>query len=276
MKRFVLALAIAALPAAAIGQGPPGQPNQPQPGAPAVAPDAIKPLPEVKGVVSWKTLGQVELVKVKDRVVPQFSDGVLKLNATEVKLQGFMMPLEMGDKQKHFVLTAMPQTCSFCLPGGPESLVEVGAEDAGQVHLRAGGAERQARGAEGRRERPVLSPDRRGAGLQVALAQCAGFSPDFFSRFPSRARGRPRTPTRSPTWVRRATRISNTTATSSKNAHPCELCAAFTGVGALGTAPPLPAIVLGSTAAPTAQPHHRLIPCEALARFASRAPPLSA
>jgi hypothetical protein len=78
--------------------------------------------------VSWKTLGQVELVKVKDRVVPQFSDGVLKLNATEVKLQGFMMPLEMGDKQKHFVLTAMPQTCAFCLPGGPESLVEVRAK----------------------------------------------------------------------------------------------------------------------------------------------------
>jgi hypothetical protein len=61
----------------------------------------------------------------------------------------------------------------------------------------------------------------------------------------------------------------------SKNAHPCEVCAAFTGVGALGTAPALPAIVLGSTAAPTAQPHHRLIPCEALARFASRAPPVS-
>jgi hypothetical protein len=39
-----------------------------------------------------------------------------------------MMPLEMGDKQKHFVLTAMPQTCAFCLPGGPESLVEVRAK----------------------------------------------------------------------------------------------------------------------------------------------------
>jgi hypothetical protein len=97
----------------------------PPAGAPPVASDAFTPLPDVKGVVSWKTLGQVELVKVKDRVVPQFSDGVLKLNATEVTLQGFMMPLEMGDKQKHFVLTAMPQTCSFCLPGGPESLVEV-------------------------------------------------------------------------------------------------------------------------------------------------------
>lgn len=128
MKRTVLLLvvALAAAPALAFSQGPADKSGHvPPAGAPAVAPDAFKPLPEVKGVVSWKTLGQVELVKVKDRVVPQFSDGVLKLNATEVKLQGFMMPLEMGDKQKHFVLTAMPQTCSFCLPGGPESLVEV-------------------------------------------------------------------------------------------------------------------------------------------------------
>jgi hypothetical protein len=36
-----------------------------------------------------------------------------------------MMPLEMGDKQSHFILSAMPQTCSFCMPGGPEQLVEV-------------------------------------------------------------------------------------------------------------------------------------------------------
>jgi hypothetical protein len=127
MNRFVLALAIAALPAAAIGQGPPSQPSQPQLGAP-VAPDLLKPLPELKGVVSWSTLAQVQPVKMKDRVVPQYADNVLKLNATEVKLQGFMMPLEMGDRQKQFVLTAMPQTCAFCLPGGPEQLVLVQAK----------------------------------------------------------------------------------------------------------------------------------------------------
>jgi hypothetical protein len=31
----------------------------------------------------------------------------------------------MGDRQSHFILSAMPQTCSFCMPGGPEQLVEV-------------------------------------------------------------------------------------------------------------------------------------------------------
>jgi len=42
-----------------------------------------------------------------------------------VKVQGFMMPLEMGDKQTHFILSAMPVSCAFCMPGGPEQLVEV-------------------------------------------------------------------------------------------------------------------------------------------------------
>ena len=128
MKRSVIALlvALAAAPALAFSQGPPDkQGHVPPVGASAAPPEALKPLPELKGVVSWKTLGQVELVKVKDRVVPQFSDGVLKLNATEVKLQGFMMPLEMGDKQTHFILSATPQSCAFCLPGGPEQLVEI-------------------------------------------------------------------------------------------------------------------------------------------------------
>jgi len=126
---FALAISLGVVPAAAFGQGPPSQPEQPQLGSP-IPPEFLQSLPELKGVVSWRTLAQVEPVKVKDRVVPQFADGVLKLNATEVKLQGFMMPLEMGDKQKHFVLSAMPVTCAFCLPGGPEALVEVRAKTA--------------------------------------------------------------------------------------------------------------------------------------------------
>jgi uncharacterized protein len=92
---------------------------------PGVDPTAIKPLPERKDVLSWKVLSQVELVKQKDRYVPQFSSNVTALDKKEVKVQGFMMPLEMGDKQSHFVLAAMPTTCAFCLPGGPESMVEV-------------------------------------------------------------------------------------------------------------------------------------------------------
>ena len=93
--------------------------------AQAQDPNQFKPLPERKDVVSWKLLSQVELVKQKDRYVPQFASGVNALDQKQVKVQGFMMPLEPGEKQAHFVLSAMPQTCAFCMPGGPEQLVEV-------------------------------------------------------------------------------------------------------------------------------------------------------
>ena len=112
-KALLFALAFA-FPAAAQHQAPPG-----------ADPSQFKPLVERKDVLSWKLLAQVELVKLKDRYVPKFSQDIASLDQKVVKLQGFMMPLEVGDRQTHFVLSAMPVTCSFCLPGGPEALVEV-------------------------------------------------------------------------------------------------------------------------------------------------------
>src|SRR5687768_7420577 len=126
MKILLFAVAVlfsAAVVHPALAQTKFGQPPQ---AAPAGAPPAdFKPLPERKDVVSWRVLAQVELVKLKDRYQPQFSSAVAALDTKEVKLQGFMMPLEMGDKQSHFILSATPQSCAFCMPGGPESLVEV-------------------------------------------------------------------------------------------------------------------------------------------------------
>ena len=87
-----------------------------------------KPLPELKGVVSWKTLSDVKPVKQKDKFVPEFAKGVAALDKKEVKIQGFMMPLDMGEKQARFILTSMPPSCAFCMPGGPEQLVEVQAK----------------------------------------------------------------------------------------------------------------------------------------------------
>jgi len=115
MNKLLLAVLVTmAMPALAQHQVPPG-----------VDPNQFQPLPERKDVVSWKLLSQVELVKQKDRYVPQFAKDVAALDQKEVKVQGFMMPLQVGDKQSHFVLSAMPQTCAFCLPAGPEGMVEV-------------------------------------------------------------------------------------------------------------------------------------------------------
>ena len=131
MKRTVLLLvvALAAAPALAFSQGPAEKSaHVPPAGAPAVAPDALKPLPEVKGVVSWKTLADVKPVRQNGRFMPEFGKTVATLDKQEVRLQGFMMPLDMGEKQKRFILAALPPTCSFCLPGGPEQMVEVQAK----------------------------------------------------------------------------------------------------------------------------------------------------
>ena len=117
MKPVLLAIALA-LSVPAFAQTPAASPG-------AMDPSQFKPLPDRQDVVSWKLLAQVELVKMKDKFVPQFSSGVAALDKTEVKVQGFMMPLEMGDKQTHFILSAMPVSCAFCMPGGPEQLVEV-------------------------------------------------------------------------------------------------------------------------------------------------------
>jgi len=119
---LVIALGLSLATLVAAQNTKPGE-HTPPPGVNPL--QAFKPLEERKDVVSWKLLAQVELLKVKDRFLPQFAAGVAALDKRDVKVQGFMMPLEMGDKQSHFILSAMPQSCAFCLPGGPEQLVEI-------------------------------------------------------------------------------------------------------------------------------------------------------
>jgi len=97
-----------------------------QPEVPPGSDPAAYRLPERKDIVSWKLFSQVEPIRVKDRLVPQFSDAVLALDQETVKVQGFMLPLETGAKVSHFLLSAVPQSCPFHLHlGGAESLVEV-------------------------------------------------------------------------------------------------------------------------------------------------------
>jgi len=85
-------------------------------------------LPEMQGVVSWRTLAQVEPVKQGNKMVPQFSKDILGLDRKDVRLYGFIIPLDLGNGQKHFLLSAVPPHCPFCLPAGPDALVEVQAK----------------------------------------------------------------------------------------------------------------------------------------------------
>lgn len=109
------AQAQAPAPAPGIGQGP----GVHDPRSP------FKPLQEREGVVAWPLLASVTTKLENKRLVPSFPSGVQSLDKQKVKIQGFMMPLEPGDKQRHFLLSSVPTSCNFCTPAGPEGLVEV-------------------------------------------------------------------------------------------------------------------------------------------------------
>lgn len=85
----------------------------------------FKPLVEREGVLSWSLLSSVTTRVEKNKVVPTFPAPVLALQNQPVKVQGFMLPLEPGERQRHFLLSAVPTSCSFCAPAGPEGLIEV-------------------------------------------------------------------------------------------------------------------------------------------------------
>ena len=73
----------------------------------------------------WSVLTDVKTRVEKNKVLPQFQPAQLGLNQKTQRIQGFMMPLEPGERQTHFLLSSIPLSCSFCVPGGPESMVEV-------------------------------------------------------------------------------------------------------------------------------------------------------
>lgn len=84
-------------------------------------------LPDKPGFTSWRVLAQVELIKQDRKMVPRFESAVTALDGKMVKVQGFMMPLDIGDKQRRFLLVAAPPHCAFCLPAGPDAMIEVRA-----------------------------------------------------------------------------------------------------------------------------------------------------
>jgi hypothetical protein len=119
VARLMLALAVAAAAAAqaVTTVGPAGLPS--------AADYGTTLLPERAGVVSWRTLAEVTSVKQGARMVNEFSPAILTLDKRDVKVQGFMIPLDMGDKQKRFLLSAVPPHCAFCMPAGPDAVVEI-------------------------------------------------------------------------------------------------------------------------------------------------------
>jgi len=83
------------------------------------------PLEARADVIPWSVLTDVKTKTEKNRILPVFNVSQKALNQKTQRIQGFMMPLEPGTSQRHFLLSSVPLTCSFCSAGGPESMVEV-------------------------------------------------------------------------------------------------------------------------------------------------------
>ena len=142
------ALAARLMVAVPAGAQTPGAPparatdSRPKPGAPASLEDfsgvpagrgagvhgansPFAPLSARDDVVAWPVLTAVKTKTANNRIVPVFTIDQLALHQKIQRIQGFMMPLDPGATQRHFLLSSVPLTCGFCTPGGPESMVEV-------------------------------------------------------------------------------------------------------------------------------------------------------
>jgi uncharacterized protein len=87
-----------------------------------------------EGVVGWDTLGKLDvrtevIAPLQARFHTDYSAEIKALDGQEVKLMGFIYPLEGGLEHRRFLLTAWPPSCPFCLPAGPSQMVEVLCEE---------------------------------------------------------------------------------------------------------------------------------------------------
>jgi hypothetical protein len=89
---------------------------------------SAKLMPDREGIVSWRTLASVESVIQGGKVLPRFRQSVLDLDRQQVKVQGFILALDTALAQRHFLVTAVPPHCPYCLPAGPDAIVEVYAK----------------------------------------------------------------------------------------------------------------------------------------------------
>jgi hypothetical protein len=88
----------------------------------------VSPASGPNDVVPWGTLAQVRHRTVNGHAEHHFSKAVSALDNRQVRLRGFLIPLEHGEQHSHFLLSASPRTCFECWARGPEGWVEVIAE----------------------------------------------------------------------------------------------------------------------------------------------------
>jgi hypothetical protein len=82
----------------------------------------------------WPTLYSVGYETGSDQFgsfqKPVFNDKIKRLEGKSVVLPGYIVPFNAGMKSKEFMFTSLPlNACFFCGVGGPETVVQVFAND---------------------------------------------------------------------------------------------------------------------------------------------------
>lgn len=84
----------------------------------------------------WKTLSKITFKKQYDEMlgfkvdVPVFSEDIKKLAGKEIKIKGYIIPVEGYKSHKEFIFSAFPYSmCFFCGGAGPETVMEVFAKE---------------------------------------------------------------------------------------------------------------------------------------------------
>lgn len=90
------------------------------------AENVVKEAASEADTISWKMLGEAHM-RMRNGVpeAVEFGARVRALDGKEVVLSGYMFPLEASGGQGHFLLSAYPPGCPYCLPGDASQLVEI-------------------------------------------------------------------------------------------------------------------------------------------------------
>jgi hypothetical protein len=121
LRMLAAGLAGLAFPACAL------EPKLPPLGLPSASMFSATLLPEREGVIPWKTFADVDSVKAGSKFTAQFGRAVLALDRQRIRVEGFILPLDATDGS-HFLISAVPPHCPFCMPAGPDEIIEVFAK----------------------------------------------------------------------------------------------------------------------------------------------------
>lgn len=84
----------------------------------------------------WKSLAKISYKKEYDEMMgfnidkPVFSDEVKNMEGSEIKVKGYIIPVNGYKSHKEFIFSAFPYNmCFFCGGAGPETVMEVEATE---------------------------------------------------------------------------------------------------------------------------------------------------